>query len=87
MHEVKIFFPAVKRDGTLYIRVEKMLMPNKSRSGGSFNQKDLLEALRRRGTIHSIDSQLDIHEDSDHSGGNLYVSDVITGDRICSLMW
>lgn len=94
MHEVKLFFPSVAMSpsegkfGTTYVPTGTMLMPSKSRSPeGSFNRKNILAALRLRGALHAMDAQLDIEEDSDHSGGNLNIYDAITGDYIVGVMW
>lgn len=77
MHEVKIFFPGVlTSNGSTSIRTEKMLLR-------SVKTADVIRGLRQRGTLHSIDAQLDVEEDD----GFLTISDVITGDRIVSAMW
>jgi len=49
----------------------------------STNRNDILNSLRARGTLHSIDSQLDIEEYDDM----LVLNDAITGDHIVSVMW
>lgn len=81
MHEVKIFFPgALTSNGSVSIRTEKMLLR-------SVKTADVIRGLRERGTLHSIDAQIDVEEDISPGGGFLTLSDVITGDRIVSAMW
>lgn len=74
LHEVNIFFPDAKAQ-------EKMLVR-------SLRTSDLLKALRVRGSLHNTNAQLDIEEnDTDYIGGYMHLSDVITGERIVSVMW
>jgi len=78
MHELTIFIRNDIKGSS--IRAEKMLMR-------SLEVPDILNGLRSRGTLHSIDSQLDIIQEIDHNGGYINLSDIITGEHIVSVMW